>query len=354
MFFIHIGQRKTGTTTLQNFFVRNSAALGRAGVCYSDIGREPLKERKRDSLKRARPRINAMSHRKIVQALTTEDPEGSVKGVLQELGEESRSKPDRKFLLSSESFEALPRQGIERLGGIIAPVHGVYVFAYVRNLADQKVSFYNQRTTSGANTRDFDSFCEKQTYVDGGYKRIADWSGVFGRNHVKVTPLDTLVGETALIDDALAFMGVERDHLVGLDPLSLRRQNSSLGWKVTEIYRAISGLFKQSQLHHGLMASCMRVADEMDLSRERGQYLTRVQTIELWNDYVRELEDLNRLIRDPIAIPQFPDPPERPFLPCVAAIPMHERVEFAERLSESRISRRCPKELLLSSLQAIR
>ena len=345
MFFIHIGQRKTGTTSLQQFFAMNAAALEAEGICYTELGRNE-------------------SHRALAQSFIESRPEiADLPARIQELAHEN---PDKRFLISSEIFERTPPEGIEHLAKVLAP-HEVRILVYVRNFADQKVSFYNQRTKSGANVLDFDTFFEREKFVRNGYENIERWSRVFGKESVRVAALDALSGDNALFKDALSMIGLSFDHIRGINPESVAPRNISYGWKVTEIYRALSAALRPGQPVGGdrrttkrrphkrvLLAACERIASELGFARDKTAYLTRTQADRLWSDYLDAIERLNDFICTPVEVGEKREAEERPFLPSVDHIPQQERTEFAAAfVATEDLRRRYGDQMFLCAASAI-
>ena len=333
MFFIHIGQKKTGTTSLQNFFAKNAVALDAAGVCYTELRR-------------------GNTHHTLAQSFVKQRPElAHLPGELKKLAQDF---PNRHFLFSSEIFSRLPAEAIERLAELLKP-HEVRILAYVRNFADQKVSFYNQRTKSGANILDFDEFFDHERFVRNGYENIGKWSRVFGKDNVRVAALDALTGENALFRDALAAIGLSFDRLHPIDPDSLVARNVAYGWKVTEVFRMLSAqlwpreqvrpdrrLVKRRPHKRVVLGECERIASEFGFARDRTPYLTKKQADQLRSEYVEAIDKLRDFVCEPVVIGEWKEAEERPFLPSIERIPAAERQAFAEALAGSKLRKRLP------------
>jgi len=334
MFFIHIGQRKTGTTSLQQFFAMNAQALEAAGVCYTELGRNE-------------------SHRALAQAFV--EPRPDVAHLLPKLRQLASANPRQRYLISSEIFERTDPEGITQIRELLQP-HDVRILVYIRNFADQKVSFYNQRTKSGANVDDFDHFFEHEKFVSGGFEKLEQWSRVFGKENLRVVALDSLTGDNALIHDALAAMDISLDALPTVDQASLALRNVSYGWKVTELFRALSGsLWAEERLirvnrrevkkrphKRVLLSECERIASDLGFAGDRAAYLTRAQAAQLQSDYFNAIQRLNAFVDASISLGAPKEAEERPFLPSVERVPAGERTSFAQALAKTNLRQRLP------------
>jgi hypothetical protein len=361
VFFIHIGRKKAGSSTIQQFLNCNAAALESAGVIYPETERERTRSHRGlvNSLKHA--------HRGIITATGNL---GTREG-LDALHRLAVENPDKRFILSSEGFESITEERLRVLAQALSP-HKVQVVAYIRSFVDQMPSFYNQQTKSGKNTLDFDEFCRSEDYVTDGFSRIGLWIGIFGYENVRVIALETLSGEHALIRSVLEVVGLRLEEIPNVDPESLKPMNISLGWKSVELVRAafleegrirIERLRARQRSQDGLSRikrrnklkrACRGAAEQLGLAAEKTQYVSAEQARQLWAHYMASVDSLGRSLRQPICLPSPREIGERPFLPSAEQIPMDERTRFAELLAKDLAEGRFPTDATERIVAAVR
>jgi hypothetical protein len=147
-----------------------------------------------------------------------------------------------------------------------------------------------------------------------------------------------------------------RSRADGSAAAGLTPQNS-LGWKTTEVLRALFARAKPEVEHDAdnperinsaigsrPRNSCVRLMQDLNLNDERARYLTMAQHEACDAAFTREAMKLNeKIVGMKLPIPNSPYFGERPFLPTVDCIPADERSEIGRRLAvllcEGKLSR---------------
>lgn len=193
---LHIGDHKTGSTTIQHAFARGQVLIDGAAPFYGA----------------------ALNHNHLVplfKAILAE-PQGP-KGQkahrqLSKLTEGMASAASRDCVISAEEFEGFPPQGLRDLieryfGGMFDRIR---VVAYVRPHLQRVLSEYAERTKLGFFTGDLDAFFElcvarKLFFYQPRFQR---WRAVFGEDFVLRPFLrDVLLNESPLDDVVTAAWG---------------------------------------------------------------------------------------------------------------------------------------------------
>ena len=195
MLLIHIGFRKTGSSTIQHFLGLNAGRLARSGVDYPDAGRI------------------GWAHNGLREELQA-DGDLSQWRAVRDL---AAAGPDRVTVVSCEGFDLLQAAQVARLAVLLAGLE-VRILAYIRDPAGWAVSFYGQQTLKAGNVLDFDALFERlkgHGRLRAG-ERLAPWAEVFGWQALRVRSLDprSLAGGDLLDDllDAVGLPGADPDH----------------------------------------------------------------------------------------------------------------------------------------------
>jgi hypothetical protein len=181
--YLHIGLNKTGTSSLQDFFSMNAAALRCEGVHYPAVGRD------------------GAAHHALSKWLKS--PKGLELGaqapMVSLLLEEIRDAD--KVVLSSEDFHTHGPRSIEQMARLFAD-HEVRVVLYLREHVRYLASWYQQNVQATHLSCAFDTFCY---FTRKPLARIADqWARQFGSDMVTVRLYDrgTLSGGDIVQDFA--------------------------------------------------------------------------------------------------------------------------------------------------------
>lgn len=343
MFYIHIGAHKTGSSTLQDVFHANASLLQDRGIVYPTLN------------------VGKTNHTLLTHEILRATEQGEAGEGMAELARLASEYPDRTFLLSSENFELFKDRHIQNLLKLLGPRHEIRIFAYVRDLVSVAVSKYNQRTKTGMNIDDFDSFCRhaenwsQLTYFDA----IERWAKHVGWQNVRVRSLDkrSLTGGD-LIADAVEAIGLGPDVLARLAPESLSPSNESPSWISVEFMRAAYAALHASAIDWASLSehskvvvrtvrrpsgepfqgarmktleiACNSIDGRLELRHRNAQYLTAEQWRWLRDDYVGQIDRLNaHLVDARLPLPEDGPPPERPFLPAFDAVEPETRAAFA-------------------------
>lgn len=329
MLLVHLGGHKTGSTALQRFFAGAGTALAEHGVRYPDLGRE------------------GPAHHGLARGR---------EGALDRLAAFARSDGAATILVSSELFELVDAAMVASLRDAVAP-RPVRVFGYVRDYRGLLPSKYAQRTKAGGNTGDFDAFFARR-HAPGVLRAeasFAAWASVLGWPAIRVRSLVPAGLEGGdLLTDALAAIGCP----AGLATAVAAEANASPPWQVVEAIRALvaaaqtDGPVDWSAARPGerprgagarfaplvtaLTAALAAAADPGPAAR----YPTRTETQVLAREFAAEIDRLNAVVAGPpLPRPAAEEPPERPFLPEIGAVPPETRRLLAERAASAEVLR---------------
>ena len=340
---IHIGLRKAGSTTIQQFLNVNAADLKALGCDYPRVGR--------------RARASHLNIAADVRQLKEFDP---FYGGVNELKSYIDKQTTHLTIVSSEVFESASRESAEHLRDVLQPGFGEStIVLIIRDPTGLLPSSYAESVVSGRKTMEFDAFFDQiiDTRRLQYFLTAKRWALVWGWKSINVRLLDRnhmLNGD--LIDDFMAAIGID---ISDVRYRALRRVNSanvSPGWKVIEALRALYGAGHGLPSSHPLVLSprnlsdirtirsCSQdVGDLLGWSEERGVYLTRAQAERCAEVFTETLEELNGRVPARIPMPKSLDVSAfrgRDFLPDVAMIdPAELRTfydELGARYSESR------------------
>ncbi|WP_022950581.1 sulfotransferase domain-containing protein [Leucothrix mucor] len=137
---LHIGGPKTGSSALQNFFLKNRESLARAGYYYPEHGSD----------------ANGISggHSRLGISLLNKQ-EALAEQVFNEYIDEANSQ-GQTLLLSAESFYSLPAVVRSLTNGLRCRV-----ICFFRDPAEYVVSIYNQSVKRHYNTIKLETFCKR-------------------------------------------------------------------------------------------------------------------------------------------------------------------------------------------------
>lgn len=226
--YLHIGCGKTGTTSLQAWFFRNSEKLSLANIDYPDLTIEGLSKSKSG---------NSSS---IVELLKSRN--------INNIDFNKYFKNDRDIILSSESFAIFNTGDIAEFRNF-AQSYGfdVIVIAYVRNLYDIFYAEYSQLVTQHGCTDSFYTYIrdlESPLQIEA----VCNWSLFY--DDIKVINYDLSVD---LAYDFLEVIGVSPS---GFPPISNAHINRSLSFEQIEIIKTFNvALERHTNLHSNIIVS---------------------------------------------------------------------------------------------------
>ncbi len=276
MIIVHVGLRKAGSTSIQNFLDRNEAALRTLSVEYPGPRR-----------------LSRNNHLALAREIRGQT--GADGGELRALAAHWRSAAADRMILSAEAFEECETDEALKLGALRrTPDEAVIVVLVIKDLVDLMWSSYAQMVKVGVKTHEFDDFFEKrmaERRIDY-FATAKRWADAFGWDSLRVRVLDRqhLVNGD-LIDDFLSIAGLDPDTRA---VRGLRRPgvaNVSPGWRGIEAIRALYGerhglpddhpLADAAEHSRGKRVEIGRRALEIGARRgwndDRGRYLTREQ-----------------------------------------------------------------------------
>jgi hypothetical protein len=307
MIVIHIGLRKSGSTSLQYFLSANEEALRRVGVEYPRLGRLG--------------RLTQTAHQNLQCELRGRkalfDP---TRGTIADVADYWRRSDAHTLILSCEGFEECPTNEAVRLKALARGGEEFRIVLIIRDLVDLMPSSYGQKIKSGVKHYDFDTFFEqrmRETRVD--YFQIArNWASAFGWDSLRVRVLDAehlLNGD--LIDDFLSLAGVEpgSPHVRSMERPGI--VNVTPGWRVLEALRALYGGWHGLDGDHSLADAAdhdlhkrqdvgfraMEVGERLGWNAERGRYLTREQARTCLRTYSDAVAAIGRFAGDTLPTP---------------------------------------------------
>jgi hypothetical protein len=179
--FLHIGQHKAGSTTIQNFLSSNRDALLAKGYIYP--GKKPHHHRLVNGF---------ISMNKLRSA---EESEGAWKATWHEIEKSGVS----KVILSSESFErAETKEHFDWIKDCFKNVD-LTVIVYMREQSSRLESTYVEQLKGGF-WRSFDTYVEnRQEFLNYDLK-MAPWAEMFGHENIVVRPLEKEVSKNLRAD----------------------------------------------------------------------------------------------------------------------------------------------------------
>lgn len=328
--FLHIGQHKAGSSTIQAFLVDNAEALKSHGYSYPEIGRG-----------------TALTHIAIAASVSTRRDKDTVqRGSAEELADHIRTAGDTSFVVSAEAFETLRTPEVRELGRLFEGIPTTIIL-YVRNTPGRIQSRYAQLGKNALIEYDFDEFFTRTTDNLSIMKVVERWTAVFGWDALRVGIVDSFTpGTPDLLHDFLAKIEFPDPQSLSFSQTS---KNISPGWKTLEALRTALTASSMLQRSRGgglaadkvqkvrrLVADCVESAAKVAWpSDPKTNYLTPEQFDIASRIFSADLAALNAQLppehRITADMPAYSRP--RTFLPEYAAIPEEERNAFVAALA---------------------
>ena len=303
--FLHIGRNRSGSTTLQNTWLRHADALQAANIQYALFGQESLPGHDLPGFS---------SHMALMQYL--------------------EDRPSASVLVSQEALCCFQRDFAKAMAANLARLDVTLIF-YVRPYRDWVVSNYVFNVLIGEQAGDFDAYLDELGERASFWPALETWGDEIGWDRVRVRSLhpdDLVAGDLAV--DGMAAIGLAPSISAPSTFALAPRDNASPAWVSTELIRLLlagpSGRQRPIELYS--LAAILRTGEVIDhevrraaasegVSLPRGAYLTADQSVRLCEMYNHDLglrasRTGRRLRRDDRAGEW-----SRNFLPCVDHAP---------------------------------
>ncbi len=216
MIVLHIGLRKSGSTSIQTFLAVNAEALKAMSIDYPLVGR-----------------VERAGHANFANELLGRARFRPESGALADLIDHRRSASAETMVVSTEMFEALPHDAVARLRDKIAALdEPVRIVLIVRDLVSLMPSSYAEKVRYGYKKHDFDRFFELRRASErvDYFATAKRWADVFGADKLKTIALGA-----RLIEDFVTAAGLPPRVAALPQPGVV---NSASGWRVLEAMRA--------------------------------------------------------------------------------------------------------------------
>lgn len=330
--FLHIGQHKAGSSTLQAFLRDNRETLLALGYDYPEVGRG-----------------TTATHVAVAATVSKRRDEKLYRADgAHELAAHIRANPGTRFVVSAEAFETLTTREVRDLAEIFEGI-ATTIIIYVRNAPARVQSRYGQLAKNALVDVDFDQFFNNVHDNMAYFPIVERWAGVFGRDNVQIGVVDEFSpGTPGLLLDLLARIGITDPAGISLVQSG---KNISPGWKTLEAIRSAltsSGTLLRTRgggrpadewqsVRRLTIAAVGAAAERAWPDDPKTNYLTRAQFEDMKSLYQADLAAINELLPERHRIytlmPEYTRP--RTFLPEYAAIPADERLMFEDALAEA-------------------
>jgi hypothetical protein len=184
---LHIGLRKTGTTSIQKFLNKNYDALLKHGLLYPKSGL-PLKE-------------SVYAHHDLAVSITGIRPATNA-NCWQMLYEELKEHHDKLVFISSEIFSVASPEQIEQIRNNLL-AHPVRILIYLRDPVSFMISLYKEQIKAQNEWLTFGKFIRQRFSLVDFDRLIRNWKNVFGDSNVILKNYDELTSGNQLIHNLL-------------------------------------------------------------------------------------------------------------------------------------------------------
>ncbi|SPF78697.1 hypothetical protein ALP8811_02627 [Aliiroseovarius pelagivivens] len=189
MLLIHIGDHKTGSTTIQNAFAKSCIQIEGETPCYPNrLNHNFLPSALYDRYKGKGLKTDARS-----------------RAILTKLGQNLKAASTKYSLISGEMLERTPPAQLKRF---IDDYTGsafdeVKVISYVRPHAERLLSGYAEVTKIGGNQKSLQAFCDNMAKGDRLLyaKRFQAWRDAFGDQFILRPMIPSALTNESLLDD---------------------------------------------------------------------------------------------------------------------------------------------------------
>ncbi len=297
MIYLHIGRNKAGSTTIQDFCLRNLDVLEQNGIRYA------LYSHLKDSV----PGVLGFQHQL-------------------DLKDYAHAHPDVNILISHEWLFNLEEIHIE---SVTAALRGlpVKIIAFIRPYHSWVCSSYAQDIRSGESRSDFDVYFESLRPRFAVWPCLQRWGQRVGWDRMIVRLIDRQnTPWERITEDFMTAIDLQPD--IGVP---VPTSNQGTHWAITELLRALAG----SEIGPGETQALVNVLQKSlhanpDVVPDM-QYLTQAQGQELAEIYADDIARINAFTGAGLAPERLPVLPRRPFLPAFRHLPQALLVDFAAR-----------------------
>ena len=228
---LHVGDRKTGTTTIQHVLdarARDPEAYGGTfGVHYPLTGRKVPQR---------------ITHVNLTYELLDDKRFAPDLGGWADLADELQTAKPPLTVISSEGFESVPPAVVaEALAKHVPEGTEITLVAYIRPHVDRIVASYAQNVKTGKYVRRLYTFARRAMRGRLGalHKRAAAWKDVFGdRYHVRPYARDLLMDRDVVADFLVGQVGLDPAVIQNLPPIP--DENPTPGVQVLELIRQLT------------------------------------------------------------------------------------------------------------------
>jgi hypothetical protein len=190
---LHIGLRKTGTTSIQKFLHKNHDILLKHNILYPKSGL-PLKE-------------SVYAHHDLAVFITKLRPATQTQ-CWQLLHEELKEYHDKLILISSEIFSIATPLQIEQVRKELKD-HLVTVLVYLRNPVDFMISLYKEQIKAQNESLTFGRFIRQRFNLVDYDALIQNWKNSFGDSNIVLKNYDELNYNDMLIRNLCEFLDLD-------------------------------------------------------------------------------------------------------------------------------------------------
>lgn len=269
---IHIGTRKTGTSTIQAFLSANRPQLHELGYLYPAAGPQGRKV------------FQNSAHYNLARQLQERQSFDPAQETWEGIEQQTRRNPGRPVILSCEHLQSLTSERVRRLRRYL-PDTPVKVIVYLRRQSAYLESQYSQHAKfqgMGESIHDY------ATRIDDflTYSRFLDpWRQAFGDDNIVVRLFERgRFRNGDLLDDFLSVVGLPlRSAYPGYTGTAVRNQspNPKVLALVDAFRSQLSVLHDQEPMGrrqlHEMTAALMRAAGRVWCEREKPRFLTPEQ-----------------------------------------------------------------------------
>lgn len=241
---LHIGTGKTGTSSIQQFLFRNSTSLIQQSYVYPRLG----------------PR-HSIAHHNLATQLKQLERFDPALGTWERLRHILKKHPTANVILSSEGFQSLSIEQIERIRSH-ALGHQVNVLVYLRNQSSMAESWYSQRLkTSRQDHGTLEDFLERHIDVLTYSKLLAPWASVFGSTAIKIRIFERIRFVNGnLLDDFCSAVGLRTPSSREISYRTFEERNTSPGPTALAIQQAIRDQIASLASEYRLEEQQMQIA----------------------------------------------------------------------------------------------
>lgn len=234
---LHVGDRKTGTTTIQHVLDARARAPdahgGTFGVHYPLAGRKIA------------PRI---THVNLAHELLGDPRFAPDLGGWADLAAELQAQRPPLAVISSEGFESVaPALLAQTLDTYVPQGTQITLIAYIRPHVDRIVASYAQNVKTGKYVHPLDTFARRSMRGRLGalHRRAAAWKSVFGsRYHVRPYVRELLMDRDVVADFLVGQVGLDPAVMQDLPPIP--DENPTPGVQVLELIRTLTQTMTQT------------------------------------------------------------------------------------------------------------